>query len=133
VHGRDNAIWRAAADEIVDWLGFYNSRRLHTTRDYVSHATFEWNWFAAQGRAAQFPRLWDSSNRRKTSRRIGNIARPDLVRCGGSEVAFQQIWRNRQVVVRGYRCNVLALVAGSNAMLRHQLGNPLLAHANPNA
>jgi RES domain-containing protein len=23
-------------DEIIDWLGFYNSRRLHSTLDYVS-------------------------------------------------------------------------------------------------
>jgi transposase InsO family protein len=47
------AIRRAAMDEIVDWLGFYNSRRLHSTLDYVSPMTFEKNWFAAQqGRAA---------------------------------------------------------------------------------
>jgi transposase InsO family protein len=40
-------------DEIVDWLGFYNSRRLHSTLDYVSPMTFEQNWFAAQqGEAA---------------------------------------------------------------------------------
>ncbi|PPK41171.1 hypothetical protein B0G57_1376 [Trinickia symbiotica] len=30
-------------DEIVDWLGFYNSRRLHSTLDYVSPMTFEKN------------------------------------------------------------------------------------------
>ena len=53
LHGRHFASRRAAMDEIVDWLGFYNSRRLHSTLDYVSPMTFEKNWFAAQqGRAA---------------------------------------------------------------------------------
>ncbi|MCS6503992.1 IS3 family transposase [Burkholderia thailandensis] len=53
LHGRHFATRRAAMDEIVDWLGFYNSRRLHSTLDYVSPMTFEKNWFAAQqGRAA---------------------------------------------------------------------------------
>jgi hypothetical protein len=45
--------WRAAMDKIVDWLGFYSSRRLHSTLDYVCPMTFEQNWFAApQGEAA---------------------------------------------------------------------------------
>jgi transposase InsO family protein len=48
LHGRHFATRRAAMDEIVDWLGFYNSRRLHSTLDYVSPMTFEQNWFAAQ-------------------------------------------------------------------------------------
>jgi transposase InsO family protein len=44
---------RAAMDEIVDWLGFYNPRRLHPTLNYVSPMTFEKNWAAAQrGQAA---------------------------------------------------------------------------------
>lgn len=33
-------------DEVIDWLGFYNARRLHSTLDYVSPMTFERNWFA---------------------------------------------------------------------------------------
>jgi transposase InsO family protein len=53
LHGRHFATRRAAMDEIIDWLGFYNSRRLHSTLDYVSPMTFEQNWFAAQqGEAA---------------------------------------------------------------------------------
>lgn len=48
LHGRTFATRRAAMDEIIDWLGFYNSRRLHSTLDYVSPMTFEQNWFAAQ-------------------------------------------------------------------------------------
>src|SRR5260370_10559705 len=68
MHGRNFSTRRAAMDEVIDWLGFYNSRRLHSTLDYVSPMTFEKNWFAAQQRrAAYFPRLWDSTNRGKVS------------------------------------------------------------------
>ena len=50
-------------DEVIDWMAFYNARRLHSTLDYVSPMVFEKNWFAAQqGESAQFVQLWDSSN-----------------------------------------------------------------------
>ncbi|VVD28841.1 protein of unknown function [Paraburkholderia dioscoreae] len=40
-------------DEVINWLGFYNARGLHSTLDYVSPMTFEKNWLAAQqGEAA---------------------------------------------------------------------------------
>jgi transposase InsO family protein len=48
MHGRHFATRRAAMDEVINWLGFYNARRLHSTLDYVSPMTFEKNWFAAQ-------------------------------------------------------------------------------------
>jgi transposase InsO family protein len=35
-------------DEVIDWLSFYNARRLHSTLNYVSPMTFEKKWFAAQ-------------------------------------------------------------------------------------
>ncbi|CAB3775248.1 hypothetical protein LMG29542_08630 [Paraburkholderia humisilvae] len=35
-------------DEVVDWLSFYSSQRLHSSLNYVSPMTFERNWFAAQ-------------------------------------------------------------------------------------
>lgn len=53
LHSRRFPTRRAAMDEIVDWLGFYNARRLHSTLNYVSPMTFEKNWAAAQpGQAA---------------------------------------------------------------------------------
>ena len=53
MHGRHFATRRAAMDEVINWLGFYNARRLHSTLDYVSPMTFEKNWLAAQqGEAA---------------------------------------------------------------------------------
>jgi len=52
LHDRRFATRRAAMDEIVDWLGFYNARRLHLTLNYVSPMTFERNWADAQQRNA---------------------------------------------------------------------------------
>src|SRR5437879_849610 len=36
VHGVRFATRRAAMDEAIDWMGFYNHRRLHSTLAYVS-------------------------------------------------------------------------------------------------
>ncbi|MPW18984.1 transposase, partial [Paraburkholderia sp. CNPSo 3157] len=52
LHGRHFSTKRAAMDEVVDWLNFYNAHRLHSTLNYVSPMTFEKNWFAAQQGAA---------------------------------------------------------------------------------
>ena len=53
MHGRHFATRRTAMDEVIDWLGFYNARRLHSALNSVSPMTFEQNWFAAQqGKAA---------------------------------------------------------------------------------
>ncbi len=35
-------------DEVIDWLTFYNHRRLHSTPGYVSPMQFEKNWLSAQ-------------------------------------------------------------------------------------
>ena len=35
-------------DEVIDWLTFYNHRRLHSTLGYVSPMAFEQRWFAAR-------------------------------------------------------------------------------------
>lgn len=39
---------RHAMDEVIDWLMFYNHRRLHSTLGYISPMRFEQNWFTAQ-------------------------------------------------------------------------------------
>ncbi len=52
LHGKRFATRRAAMDEIVDWLSFYNHRRLHSTLGYVSPMQFEKAWLADQKRQA---------------------------------------------------------------------------------
>ena len=37
---------REAMDEVMDWLNFYNHKRLHSTLGYVSPITFEQRWIA---------------------------------------------------------------------------------------
>ena len=48
LHGLKFETRRQAMDEVVDWLTFYNHRRLHSTLGYVSPMQFEADWFAAQ-------------------------------------------------------------------------------------
>lgn len=48
LHGKRFATRRAAMDEVMDWLTFYNHRRLHSTLGYVSPMAFEKSRRAAQ-------------------------------------------------------------------------------------
>ena len=48
IHGKRFATRREAKDEIVNWLSFYNAKRLHQTLGYVSPATYEKRWLTAQ-------------------------------------------------------------------------------------
>jgi len=46
--GRRFARLRQLMDEVIDWLSFYNNRRLHCTLGYVSPMKFEEWWRAGQ-------------------------------------------------------------------------------------
>lgn len=48
LYGQRFATRREAMDEVIDWLTFYNHRRLHSTLGYVSPMQFEKSWDAAQ-------------------------------------------------------------------------------------
>ena len=39
-------------DVIIDWLTFYNQRRLHSTLGYISPMRYEENWHAGQANIA---------------------------------------------------------------------------------
>lgn len=52
IHGRRFETRRQAMDEVIDWLAFYNHRRLHSTLGYVSPMQFEANRLAGQSRLA---------------------------------------------------------------------------------
>lgn len=39
---------RQAMNEVIDWLIYYNHRRLHSTLNYISPMKFEQNWIEAQ-------------------------------------------------------------------------------------
>lgn len=41
LHGMRFGTRRAAKDEVMDWLQFYNHRRLHSTLGYLSSMNFE--------------------------------------------------------------------------------------------
>ena len=52
LYGKKFATQREAMDEVIDWLTFYNHRRLHSTLGYVSPMRFEENWHAGQTKKA---------------------------------------------------------------------------------
>ncbi|CAO3438438.1 Transposase [Azospirillum doebereinerae] len=44
LHGMRFETRRRAKDEVIDWLGFYNHRRMHSTLGYTSPMAFEETW-----------------------------------------------------------------------------------------
>ena len=48
LHGLRFDTRRLAKDEVMDWIAFYNHRRLHSTLGYTSPMAFEQKWLARQ-------------------------------------------------------------------------------------
>lgn len=48
LHGMRFETRRLAKDEVMDWITFYNHRRLHSTLGYVSPMAFEKKWLAGK-------------------------------------------------------------------------------------
>ena len=102
-------------DEVIDWMSFYNHRRLHSTLDYVSPMQFEQRWLANQEKqAALWTRLGDAENRGKV---IGlqhcclAITRMIVSSIGGERSAEQSDMicnRSRQQTMRGGRQDQVA-------------------------
>ena len=52
LHAMHFATRRQAKDEVIDWLRFYNHRRLHSTLGYLSPMAFEKKWLGDDKRIA---------------------------------------------------------------------------------
>ena len=52
VHGQKFATRAQARQVILDWIGFYNHSRLHSTLGYMSPMQYENRWLAAQHKSA---------------------------------------------------------------------------------
>jgi transposase InsO family protein len=52
LHGMRFATRHQAKDEVMDWITFYNHRRLHSTLGYTSPMAFEQKWLAGQSTLA---------------------------------------------------------------------------------
>jgi transposase InsO family protein len=52
LHGMRFNTRRLGKDEVIDWITFYNHRRLHSTLGYTSPMAFEKKWLANQRRLA---------------------------------------------------------------------------------
>ena len=52
LYGKKFATQREAMGEAIDWLTFYDHRRLHSTLGYISPMRFEANWHAGRAKEA---------------------------------------------------------------------------------
>ena len=52
VHGQKFATRAQARRAVMDWMAFYNHRRLHSTLDYLSPMQYEQRWYEAQRKKA---------------------------------------------------------------------------------
>jgi len=48
IHGKIFSTGREAKDEVIDWINFYNAKRLHSTLGFTSPMKFENEWLASQ-------------------------------------------------------------------------------------
>lgn len=52
VHGHKFATREEARRAVMDWMAFYNHRRLHSSLGYLSPMQFEQRWYEAQRKKA---------------------------------------------------------------------------------
>jgi transposase InsO family protein len=52
LHGKKLAIRQQVMDAVMDWMAFYNHRRLHSTLGYRRPMQYEERWHAAQRKKA---------------------------------------------------------------------------------
>ena len=54
LYGKEFATGYEAMDVVIDWLAFYNHRRLRSALGYISPTRFEANWRAGQAKQAAY-------------------------------------------------------------------------------
>jgi transposase InsO family protein len=52
VHGQRFATRDQAKQAVMDWMAFYNHRRLHSTLGYLSPMQYEQRWYETQRKKA---------------------------------------------------------------------------------
>ena len=52
LYGRKFATRRESMDTVLDWMAFYDHRRLHSTLGYLSPVQYERRWYEAQRKKA---------------------------------------------------------------------------------
>ena len=52
VHGHKFATREQARQAVMDWMAFYNHRRLHSSLGYLSPMQYEQRWYEAQRKKA---------------------------------------------------------------------------------
>lgn len=52
VHGHAFAAREQARQAVMDWMAFYNHRRLHSSLGYLSPMQYEKRWYEAQRKKA---------------------------------------------------------------------------------
>ena len=52
VHGHRFATREEASRSVMDWIAFYNHRRLHSSLGYISPMRYEQRWYKAQRKNA---------------------------------------------------------------------------------
>lgn len=52
VHGQKFATREQARQALMDWMAFYNQRRLHSSLGYLSPMQYEKRWYEAQRKKA---------------------------------------------------------------------------------
>ena len=55
VHGHKFATREEARRAVMDWMAFYNHRRLHFSLGYLSPMQYEQRWYEAQRKKAAWP------------------------------------------------------------------------------
>ena len=105
LYGRRFATRREAMDEVIDWLTFYNYKRLHSTLGYLSPMAFEQRWIAAQQQDRKSA-SWAAYGVRKTGARSDDLAAARVLARSPNAAKFGRIQFGRQFQMEAKRQSI---------------------------